>query len=410
MLTLLCAPSSTGKSTFYESEAFQKLLGVNELPPIIFAHEFPNRTSSPDPSVIHYNLMRPFVTDTSTALNEDRSFADDDAWRAITALPGDKQAIVLAASKSDLLDRSASRQQTEPTLRAKSGAYDSAKWQSIYRRANLESIYSKFLRECEARGIAVLFIAARDGTFEQIDEVELWHILREPPSRYTQSQIRELIKGPNFRYQAVPLPFGLSTSGRDRSATTNAVLPTDLTGQSVLDIGSALGAVAFEAEKRGAARVVGLEPRASRFEGSLTLKEILSSQVEFRCENLTDYARQDSLADRPEQFDYVLLLNVIHHLDNPIEALEICASLTKRVLAVEFPTLEDPKFAGVPKELAERLNGFALMGVSTRAVDQTFVFTPAAIERLLMDHRQMFRSVRFKPSPMANRMIALFEK
>ena len=67
------------------------------------------------------------------------------------------------------------------------------------------------------------------------------------------------------------------------------------------------------------------------------LKKIVGSRVEFE---QRDVLRQPL----DEQFDYVCLLNVVHHLDDPIGAIHQLAALTREVSIIEFPTIEDPKF------------------------------------------------------------------
>src|SRR6185295_17731592 len=74
---------------------------------------------------------------------------------------------------------------------------------------------------------------------------------------WTRERIEEVLRSEPFNYQAIKLPFGLSTGGHDRSTTADVIFPKDLTGQSVLDIGSALGFFCFEARQRGASRVLG---------------------------------------------------------------------------------------------------------------------------------------------------------
>lgn len=424
MLTLLCGPSSSGKSTIYTSGTLARYLGMDTLPAIKFAYEFdgdgnPLAQGSPADCIVHYNMMRPLEalrTMGQRPMSElyDRwSFSLDLAWSKIVSLPGPKQALVLVASKDVLLDRVSARRDIEPDLVAKDGAYDFGYWRDVYTHANLPLVYSLFVRELESHGIQCRFIASRDQGFEEIDAESIFgELTNARRTRYTAEQIVELTKPPTFEYQAVRLPHGLATKGHNRSATCELILPQNLNGASVLDIGSALGAVCFEAEKRGAAEVVGLEPRESRFEAAVILKEILGSGVEIRRETLAEFLHGQLLARTSRrQFDHVLLLNVIHHLDNPIEALRQCALLTKRQLVIEFPTLDDPIFAGVPPELAEAVNRLALMGVSTRSADQRFLFTQTALERILLDHQRLFKNARFVPSPMeGGRVIGIFEK
>ena len=74
---------------------------------------------------------------------------------------------------------------------------------------------------------------------------------------------------------------------------------------------------------------------------------------------------------------------------------------------MEYPTLTDPKFGRtIDRADVSSLNELPLMGVSTRRVDQTFVFTDTAIERLLRDHAEPFAEITFVPSPNPSRSIA----
>lgn len=218
----------------------------------------------------------------------------------------------------------------------------------------------------------------------------------------TREEVEELLRSTDFRYHRVPLPHGLATPGRDRSDTAAIVFGGDLGGKSVLDIGCALGFFCFEAERRGAARVLGAELKDDRFAQANLLKGVLDSEVEF--------VQRDLLASEPEeQFDVVLALNLIHHLLEPITALQRLAALSRDRLVLEFPTFADPKFrrsAGI--RMWRLYDRRPLIGVSSKKVDQTFVFTRGAIRRILRNHCGV-KDVVFQRSPMPGRTIALCE-
>jgi SAM-dependent methyltransferase len=223
---------------------------------------------------------------------------------------------------------------------------------------------------------------------------------------WTKDAVEKLLASRDFKYHRVPLPFGLATPGQDRSDTAELVLPKSLAGKSVLDVGCALGYFSFEAEKRGAARVVGLELTDERFEQAKLLKDVLGSRVELAQKNVL-------VDDLGGPFDLVLFLNVIHHLPEPMGALRRLASVTRGRLVVEFPTFRDERFvksAGL--RFPGRYDKLPLIGVSSTAkgTGQTFVFTPEALRRVLTDHAQLFARVEFVESPMKGRMIALADK
>jgi 2-polyprenyl-3-methyl-5-hydroxy-6-metoxy-1,4-benzoquinol methylase len=147
----------------------------------------------------------------------------------------------------------------------------------------------------------------------------------------TKAEIQALIKKFGFhRYGKVNLPYGLSTQGLDREPTKAVVFPGSLAGKSLLDVGSAYGYWSFEAEVLGASKVVGLELQQHRLDYANLFKEIKGSKVEFRKANVVHYHLE-------EEFDYILMLNVLHHLKHPREVLTRFAPKAKEKFIIEGP-------------------------------------------------------------------------
>jgi len=225
-------------------------------------------------------------------------------------------------------------------------------------------------------------------------------------SRYSREEIVDLLQERQFGYHRIELPYDLHTRGRDRSDARDLILPESLDGKSVLDVGSAYGYFCFEAEARGASRVVGVELEEDRFGDAQLLKEIKGSKVEFM---------QRDIVHEPldEHFDYVLLLNVLHHVHEPMRALRQLARLTRERLVIEFPTLEDRRFQNsLNAQLPPQCHELPLIGACSmrRGGGLTFVFTPSAIQRILMDHEPLFADIAILPSPTPGRAIALCSK
>jgi 2-polyprenyl-3-methyl-5-hydroxy-6-metoxy-1,4-benzoquinol methylase len=203
----------------------------------------------------------------------------------------------------------------------------------------------------------------------------------------------------------MPLPFGFTTQGEDRSETADLIFEEDLEGASVLDIGCCYGYFCYEAKRRKAGRVVGLEIDEDRFRQARKLQEVYRHQIELRNESFASILAEES-------FDYVLLLNVIHHLKDPVSTLHTIASSVRRRLIIEFPTFMDKRFRkSLPRLLPRLLNRLPLIGVaSLEKADQTYVFSKEAIWRILMDHTRLFATVRFIQSPIQGRLIAICNK
>ena len=111
------------------------------------------------------------------------------------------------------------------------------------------------------------------------------------------------------------------------------VIPEDLTGRTVLDIGCNAGFYSFEMKRRGAARVLGLDHDADYLAKARFARQILGLDVEFRQLEVYDL---DQLGQ--EQFDLVLFLGVFYHLRHPLYALEKIVRLVRGRLL--FQTLE----------------------------------------------------------------------
>jgi len=119
--------------------------------------------------------------------------------------------------------------------------------------------------------------------------------------------------------------------------------PHDLTGSSVLDIGTTNGGAAFIAEQRGASRVVAVDIYGPDRFGFDRIGQALGSRAEFV---------QGSVYELPElldeQFDEVLFLGVLYHLRHPLLALDSLRRLTRRNVYVETAVsgeVDDPPAA-----------------------------------------------------------------
>jgi tRNA (mo5U34)-methyltransferase len=144
-------------------------------------------------------------------------------------------------------------------------------------------------------------------------------------------------------FHTIDLGGGIVTPGRDESPRKLGWirLPEDLRGRSVLDVGAWDGFFSFEAERRGAARVLAVDGPAWREPawgpggfgtkaGFELARRALGSSVEDRSLELEEISQATV-----GRFDVVLFLGVLYHLKHPWVALERVASVCDGLLIVE---------------------------------------------------------------------------
>src|SRR5581483_1343039 len=102
-----------------------------------------------------------------------------------------------------------------------------------------------------------------------------------------------------------------------------AGLPEDLSGATVLDVGTTNAGTAFELERRGAARVVAVDIFDPDWFGVRALTEFLGSKVEYVQSSV--YELGDRIA---EPFDLVVFWGVLYHLRHPLLALDNIRAVT----------------------------------------------------------------------------------
>lgn len=139
-------------------------------------------------------------------------------------------------------------------------------------------------------------------------------------------------------FHRIRLGDGVLTPGLDdtQAKLRRLRLPADFTGKSVLDIGAWDGFFSFEAEKRGASRVMAVDSFCWSGEGwgskaGFNLaRQALNSKVEDREMEVLDLAPENV-----GTFDVVFFFGVLYHMRHPLLALEKVAAVTKHHLILE---------------------------------------------------------------------------
>lgn len=159
-----------------------------------------------------------------------------------------------------------------------------------------------------------------------------------------ESVLHEVQKVPYWRHK-IRLPFGILTPGRIGADLIRRLkLPNDLSGKTLLDIGTFDGLCAFEAERRSALRVLAVDTWHGRGSddpgwwaqlhtgglGFRVAKKVLGSKVESK--ELSVYNLSPTNIGK---FDYVLMCGLLYHLRDPLTAIERALSVTRGVLIIE---------------------------------------------------------------------------
>ena len=161
-------------------------------------------------------------------------------------------------------------------------------------------------------------------------------------------------------FHQIDLGDGVVTPGVDQTLEKAKTigLPTDLRGKTVLDVCAWDGFFSFEAERRGADRVVAIDRATwtappgpdnpwSGQAGFNLARRALGSRVED-----LDVGIDELSPERIGSFDVVLFLGVLYHLPDPLPILERVASVTRERLILEthadLQSLRRPAMAYYP--------------------------------------------------------------
>lgn len=149
-------------------------------------------------------------------------------------------------------------------------------------------------------------------------------------------------------WHTIDLGGGVLTKGRIpyQSQMWNAmIIPANLKGKSVLDIGAWDGFYSFLCESRGATRILAIDSELHWFkddpdrpvkdEGFQFAKEALNSKVEYRTMDAFDIDKLD------EKFDIILAYGVIYHLHSPYLAIKKMYDICNEKLLIESYVIQD---------------------------------------------------------------------
>jgi tRNA (mo5U34)-methyltransferase len=172
--------------------------------------------------------------------------------------------------------------------------------------------------------------------------------------------------------------------------TIQKLLPRDLGGKTLLDVGCNAGFYAFEAKRRGATRVLGVDGQRQHVRQGLFVRKVLGLEVEFRRLNVYELSPRSV-----GQFDITLALGLLYHLKYPLLALENLYRVTREMLVIEtaiMPSQQTPESFGYSFGAAKTmLHPLAYVENPPEAKEQVFNWFLPGVEAL----KAMLRNAGF---------------
>lgn len=122
------------------------------------------------------------------------------------------------------------------------------------------------------------------------------------------------------------------------------IIPENLAGKTVLDIGCNAGFYAMEMKRRGADRVLGVDSDDEYLAQARFAAEIEGLDIEFQKLSVYDVGRLG------EKFDLVIFMGVLYHLRHPLLALDLIREHVARDMLL-FQSMQrgDPRMDAVEK-------------------------------------------------------------
>lgn len=153
-----------------------------------------------------------------------------------------------------------------------------------------------------------------------------------PEKKNTREEVEREVRALGWWYQHFELPGGVWTgTGGEPSYRPETrwklfepYVPVDLAGQTVLDVGGNAGYFSMQMKRRGAGRIVLVEPYREFARQAEFVAKQFGVEIEVVNEDIHTYCLTTE-----DRFDYVLFLGLFYHLKYPVLALDRLAEMTK---------------------------------------------------------------------------------
>ena len=211
-------------------------------------------------------------------------------------------------------------------------------------RETIRQHYLNFLnREPDLEGLEYYFIELKNNRikisdleiiFKNSDEyksiISQKEIIFE--SKFSKEDIQNFFEKRNTFYHTMNIN-GIKTNNTRTSSQYQAwisqIIPNDLTGKSILDVGCVDGFYSFLCEQRNANRILAIDHEGfdSHKKISETVKKVNSNHFELfkkLLDSKVEYQKLDvnNVDSLKEKFDFILFFGVYYHMENLISVLK----------------------------------------------------------------------------------------
>lgn len=156
----------------------------------------------------------------------------------------------------------------------------------------------------------------------------------EPPHTTSRESLMALVESFPYWYQHIYLGQGMYTLSTPRLHNRlwqflEPMLPADLAGASVLDVGTNAGYFCIKTKLKGAGKVIGVDNTDVFLQQAEACRAVWGLDIEYR------KLDADHLHTLERRFDIVIFTGILYHLKNPLGVLEQVAEMCNDAIVVE---------------------------------------------------------------------------
>ncbi|MCS6846684.1 MAG: DUF1698 domain-containing protein [Anaerolineae bacterium] len=168
-----------------------------------------------------------------------------------------------------------------------------------------------------------------EAALDAIDEARI-----EPPHTTSRESLVALVESFPFWYQHIYLGQGVYTLSTPRLHNRlwrflEPMLPDDLAGASVLDVGTNAGYFCIKTKLKGAGKVIGVDNTDVFLQQAEACRAVWELDIDYR------KLDADHLHALDQRFDIVIFTGILYHLKNPLGVLEQVAEMCNDAIVVE---------------------------------------------------------------------------